>query len=62
MSHVALQSLFDNRFASASMYRKLANFAGDIGDMALTESDVFKRTTGTILFGPKRRANQHLIS
>lgn len=46
VSHVALQSLFDNRFASASMYRKLANFAGDIGDMALTESDMFKRTTG----------------
>ena len=41
-----LQSLMENRFATSGLYGMLANISGDIPDMALAETGIFKALTG----------------
>lgn len=41
-----LQTLIENRFATSKLYGRLANIAGDVPDMALANTDTFKRLTG----------------
>lgn len=46
VSAASLQTLVDNRFGTNSLYGKLANMAGDIPDMALSNTAIFKALTG----------------
>lgn len=46
ISAAGLQSLIENRFATAGLYGRLANVAGDIPDLALSNTEAFKRLTG----------------
>lgn len=46
VSAASLQTLVDNRFGTNSLYGKLANIAGDIPDMALSDTATFKGLTG----------------
>ena len=46
VSAASLQTLVDNRFGTNSLYGKLANIAGDIPDMALSNTAIFKGLTG----------------
>jgi len=46
VSAASLQTLVDNRFGTNSLYGKLANMAGDIPDMALSNTATFKGLTG----------------
>jgi P4 family phage/plasmid primase-like protien len=46
VSAAGLQTLVDNRFGTNSLYGKLANMAGDIPDMALSNTAIFKGLTG----------------
>ncbi len=46
VSAAGLQSLVDNRFATSDLYGRLANIAGDIPDMALSNTGIFKGLTG----------------
>jgi P4 family phage/plasmid primase-like protien len=46
VSAASLQTLVDNRFGTNSLYRKLANISGDIPDMALSNTGIFKGLTG----------------
>ncbi len=46
VSATSLQSLIENRFASSDLYGRLANIAGDISDMALSDTSIFKNLTG----------------
>jgi len=46
ISATGLQSLIENRFATAGLYGRLANVAGDIPDLALANTETFKRLTG----------------
>lgn len=46
ISATGLQSLIENRFATAGLYGRLANVAGDIPDLALSNTETFKRLTG----------------
>jgi len=46
VSAASLQTLVDNRFATADLYGKLANISGDIPDMALSNTGIFKALTG----------------
>ncbi len=46
VSAAGLQTLVDNRFGTNSLYGKLANIAGDIPDMALSNTAIFKGLTG----------------
>jgi P4 family phage/plasmid primase-like protien len=46
VSAASLQTLVDNRFGTNSLYGKLANLAGDIPDMALSNTGIFKALTG----------------
>ncbi len=46
VSAASLQTLVDNRFGTNSLYGKLANIAGDIPDMALSNTATFKGLTG----------------
>jgi P4 family phage/plasmid primase-like protien len=46
VSHRTLQELQEDRFASASLYRKVANIAGDLDARRLKSSDTFKTATG----------------
>ena len=46
VSAASLQTLVDNRFGTNSLYGKLANMAGDIPDMALSNTAIFKGLTG----------------
>ena len=45
-AHVTLQSLCEDRFASAQLYHKLINTCGDLSPDELKKTDMFKRTTG----------------
>jgi putative DNA primase/helicase len=46
ISAASLQTLVENRFATADLYGKLANISGDIPDMALSNTGIFKGLTG----------------
>ena len=46
VSAASLQTLVDNRFATADLYGKLSNISGDIPDMALSNTGIFKALTG----------------
>jgi len=46
VSAASLQTLVDNRFGTNSLYGKLANMAGDIPDMAMSNTATFKALTG----------------
>lgn len=46
VSAASLQTLVDNRFGTNSLYGKLANIAGDISDMTLSNTATFKGLTG----------------
>lgn len=46
VSAASLQTLVDNRFGTNSLYGKLANIAGDISDLALSNTAIFKGLTG----------------
>lgn len=46
VSAASLQTLVDNRFGTNSLYGKLANMAGDIPDMAMSNTAIFKALTG----------------
>jgi len=46
VSAASLQSLIDNRFATSDLYGRIANIAGDIPDMALANTGIFKSLTG----------------
>jgi P4 family phage/plasmid primase-like protien len=46
VSAASLQTLIDNRFGTNSLYGKLANIAGDIPDMALSNTGTFKGLVG----------------
>lgn len=46
VSSVSLQSLADNRFASAGLYGKLANFYADLSSKIIRETGTFKMLTG----------------
>jgi P4 family phage/plasmid primase-like protien len=46
VSAASLQTLVDNRFATADLYGRLANISGDIPDMALSNTGIFKALTG----------------
>lgn len=46
VSAASLQTLIDSRFGTNSLYGKLANMAGDIPDMALSNTGTFKGLTG----------------
>lgn len=46
VSAASLQTLVDNRFGTNSLYGMLANMAGDIPDMALSNTATFKGLTG----------------
>jgi len=46
VSAASLQTLVDNRFGTNSLYGMLANMAGDIPDMALSNTATFKALTG----------------
>ncbi len=45
-SHVSMQSLSDNRFASASLYGKKANICADISNVSISDTGVLKQLTG----------------
>jgi putative DNA primase/helicase len=45
VSEVKPQALDDNRFASAQLYGKLANLAGDVAPTAFTKAERFKEVT-----------------
>lgn len=45
-SHVAMQSLSDNRFASSSLYGKKANICADIPSSSINETGILKQLTG----------------
>jgi P4 family phage/plasmid primase-like protien len=46
VSSATLQTLIENRFATSDLYGRLANISGDIPDMALSNTGVFKALTG----------------
>jgi P4 family phage/plasmid primase-like protien len=46
VSAASLQTLVDNRFGTNSLYGMLANMAGDIPDMAMSNTAIFKGLTG----------------
>lgn len=46
VSHASLQSLCNNRFASADLHQKLANIHADIPQQALKYTGMFKQLTG----------------
>lgn len=46
VSAASLQTLIDSRFGTNSLYGRLANMAGDIPDMALSNTGIFKGLTG----------------
>jgi P4 family phage/plasmid primase-like protien len=46
MTEVPLQAICSDKFASAELYGKLANFAGDIDSDKLMDSSTFKSATG----------------
>tara|TARA_B100000315_G_scaffold177481_1_gene166068 strand:- start:24 stop:1712 length:1689 start_codon:yes stop_codon:yes gene_type:complete len=46
VSAVQLQELSQNRFAKATLYKKLANICNDLGKKAMTETGSFKMATG----------------
>lgn len=46
VSAASLQTLIDNRFGTNSLYGNLANIAGDIPDLALSNTGIFKGLTG----------------
>lgn len=46
VSAATLQSLIENRFASSDLYGRVANISGDIPDMALSNTGMFKALTG----------------
>jgi len=46
VSASTLQTLVENRFATAGLYGKLANISGDVNDVMLSDSGIFKALTG----------------
>jgi P4 family phage/plasmid primase-like protien len=46
VSHRTLQELQEDRFATSSLYRKVANIAGDLDQRRLANTDNFKMATG----------------
>jgi P4 family phage/plasmid primase-like protien len=46
VSAASLQSIIENRFATSDLYGRIANIAGDIPDMALSNTGIFKSLTG----------------
>lgn len=46
VSASTLQTLIENRFATAGLYGKLANISGDVNDVMLSDSGIFKALTG----------------
>ena len=55
ISAASLQTIIDNRFGTAELYGRLANIAGDIPDMALSNAENFKRATGDDLVWAERK-------
>ncbi|GEM_PF-2438224 len=58
VSAASLQALIDNRFATSDLYDRLANIAGDIPDMALSNSSTFKTITGDDRTRAERKGKQ----
>ena len=46
ISHIALQDMSNNRFASSELYGKSANIYADLPDRELEDSSLFKQLTG----------------
>lgn len=58
VSAVTLQSLGENRFASAELFGKVANIAGDLDSRSIGSTDVFKMATGGDLITGERKHGQ----
>ena len=58
VASVPLQTLVENRFGSADLYRRLANMAGDIPDMALSNTATFKNSTGDDRIRAEKKGQQ----
>ncbi|MBS3052732.1 MAG: hypothetical protein J4428_05175 [Candidatus Aenigmarchaeota archaeon] len=60
---VSLQDLERNRFASASLYRKLANIYADLPNVALKNPGIFKMLTGgDVMHGEKKFKDSFFFS
>jgi len=58
VSSVSLHALTDDRFASSSLYGRLANVCGDIDARTLHNTDIFKRLTGgDSMFAQRKNAH-----
>ena len=55
VSGVSLADLQNNRFAGASLYRKLANIAGEVSYADLEHTDLLKKATGTDFLQAERK-------
>lgn len=58
VSEVKPQALDSNRFASAQLYGKLANLAGDVAPTAFTNSERFKEITAGDVIDAERKYGQ----
>jgi putative DNA primase/helicase len=58
ISSVSLQSLGESRFASAELFGKVANIAGDVDARSIGRTDVFKQAVGADMITAERKHGQ----
>jgi putative DNA primase/helicase len=58
IASVTLQSLGESRFASAELFGKVANIAGDLDARSIGRTDVFKQAVGADLITAERKHGQ----